>query len=568
MTGSGRITRFHALSIIKPRMFMKYRLLIVLALLPAIVDADDNASPAPTVSASFDCKAAQSSAEKMICADAEIADSDRRMGMLFAELQRELPDKKKEAREEQRKWLKERDACDESSCLRNAYDSRIGEILSAMPSLASKAPISAATADQLIAVFAAMTPEDLENVTTGENGDALNQASCFYFQRSPRAAAELFRAFSGSTRDARQPLCQTIDIEQTVPAVKGFIAALEQASAPGHCFGTMMYGEFRMQWLIGILAVVDADPDIAAYEHSVAHRYDKMNYQPDLAHWAQQGLWEKRIYAEVQRTLPLARDGMRDFYVSRFHLDAHKAARVADYYVQQMMDVYIRDQSGFSSTLSYASLCLDKDDLDRYLADGKMPERDCPYKEFVDTSEPQTLRRLLGLAIVDDYPLDTIKRLIKAGAALEVPKEMYGADSSESLLMMAAARPDAIDVLLAAGADANKRNWFGKTPLMYAVAERNLSGVQALLRAGAEVDAATAPLDKYCTNLKAGGRTVLMYAAWHGNAEIVRSLIAAHSDAGAKDSNGETAAEYISKNTDVDAAERERIRSALQKGAR
>jgi hypothetical protein len=233
-----------------------------------------------------------------------------------------------------------------------------------------------------------------------------------------------------------------------------------------------------------------------------------------------------------------------------------------------MMDVYIRDHSGFSSTLSYASLCLDKDDLDRYLADGKMPERDCPYKEFVDTSEPQTLRRLLGLAIVDDYPLDTIKRLIKAGAALEVPKEMYGADSSESLLMMAAARPDVIDVLLAAGADANKRNWFGKTPLMYAVSERNLSGVQALLRAGAEVDAATAPVDKYCTNLKAGGRTALMYAAWHGNAEIVRSLIAAHGDAGAKDSNGETAADYISKNTDIDAAERERVRSALQKDTR
>jgi len=543
---------------------MKYRLLILLALLPAIAAAQENESATPPVSASFDCKAASSAAEKKICADAELADRDRRMAVLFAELQRESPDKKNEIRDEQRAWLKERDACDDGDCIRNAYASRIGYLLSAMPSLASGAPISDKTAQSLMAVFAGMTPEDLANVTTGDNARALAQASCRYFERTPRAAAALFRAYFGSTRDAMQPLCGTIDIAKTVPAVKGFVDALEQAAAPGQCSGTMMYGEFRTQQVMRILAVVDADPDIAAYEANVAHRYDKMNYQPGLAHWAQQGLWEKRIYAEMQRTLPLARDGMREFYVSRFHLGADKAARVADYYVRQLMEVYILDHSGFSSTLSYASLCLGKGDLDRYLADGKIPDRECPYREYADTSQPQTLRRLLGLAIVDDYPLDAIKRLIKAGAALEVPKAQFAEDTPDTPLMMAAARTDAIEALLAAGADANASNWFGKTPLMYAVAERNLSGVQALLRADADVGAATAAVEKYCTDLKAGGRTVLMYAAWHGNAQIVRALLAAHANPSAKDSNGETAADYTSKNTDVDATERERIRKALQ----
>ncbi len=543
--------------------FHAYTLLVFLA---TSSPAQETPSAAPAIVAGFKCDAAQNAVEKMICGDAELADRDRRMTILFSELRRESDQGKKDGiLRTQRDWLQTRNACGDSSCVSAAYDGRIGDILSAMPSIGSTSPISKKAIDQLLHVFAGMTPDDVQNFTTSENRAALSEASCTYFERSPKAAAELFRPYFGSSRDGYQPLCGTIDIFDSVPATKDFVQALEAAAAPGHCFGTIMYGEFRAQYLTRIEAVVDASPDFAAYEHRVEHRYDKLSYQPDLEHWSQQGLWEKRIYAEVRRTQPLARAGLRDFYMSHFHLDEHGATRVADYYIDQMMDAYIRDHSGFSSTLAYPSLCFEKRDLDQYLTDGKLPARECPYHEFADMSDAHVLRRLLGLAIVNDYPLETIQRLIKAGAAMDAARnKKYDYEASaDSPLMMAVERADVVDALLKAGANANATNGFGKTPLMYAAAARNLSAVQALLRAGADANAATAPLDAFCSDLKAGSRTVLMYAAWHGNAEILQALLQAHANPATKDSNGETALDYVARNMELDEPQRDRLRTVL-----
>jgi uncharacterized protein YecT (DUF1311 family) len=53
--------------------------------------------------------------------------------------------------------------------------------------------------------------------------------------------------------------------------------------------------------------------------------------------------------------------------------------------------------------------------------------------------------------------------------------------------------------------------------------------------------------NEWCS-IGAGNRTPLMYAAWHGTPEIIKFLIKSGADPKLKDSNGETAYDYLSKN--------------------
>ena len=310
-----------------------------------------------------------------------------------------------------------------------------------------------------------------------------------------------------------------------------------------------------------IQAVVDADPDMDGYRAERAKRREGLNYEPDLRHWSQQGLWEKSVYADIQRTQAAAREALLQDYATRLHQSKARAATLADFRIEQLVDIHIRDHAGFSSTLSYPSLCWDTKDLDRYVSEGKLPDKVCPYQEFADVSAPVTLQRLLDLAIVNDYPVAVVQRLIDASAGLGPQTGEYG--SLETPLMLAAARTDVIQALLAAGAGTEDRNGFGKTALMYAVAENNLGGVRALLDAGAGVNATTAALDKGCTNLKAGERTALMYAAWHARPDMLKLLLDAKADRDLRDSNGETARQYIARNDKLDADQRKAMEALL-----
>jgi len=524
------------------------------------------AEPATTPQPGFDCRRAASAVEHLICSDVELAASDRRVGLLFAEARRELGEQARPLIDEQRAWLKERDGYDSVASLHTLYVHRERALILALPTFA---PGAAAVPDEknYLRLFPAMSPDTLYDIATEVNRPSIEAASCSYFRQSPTAAVILFAAHFGSSLDAGQPLCRDIDITKSVPETKAFVDALDAASAPGRCYGTIMQATFRDHRLSRIMAVVDtAPPDLDTYADFRTARYEGMSYHPDLEHWAQQGSWEKTLFAEIQRTRAVAQEALRIDYAKRVHLDPKRAAKLAEYHVERLIESYTGDASPDPSALYYASRCLDRHDLDTYLADGKPPEKRCSYGEHDDASPSAELRRLLGLAIVNDYPLADIQRLITAGAALNPEKQEYS-ENSDSPLMLAAARADVIAALLAAGADPNPGNHFGKTALMYAIAARNDEGVRALLKAGANVDATTDALPPYCSDLKAGLRTPLMYAAWHGNVEIVKTLLDAHAQREAEDSNGEIAEDYLPKNTGIDAAQRSAIAALLHEAA-
>jgi ankyrin repeat protein len=132
--------------------------------------------------------------------------------------------------------------------------------------------------------------------------------------------------------------------------------------------------------------------------------------------------------------------------------------------------------------------------------------------------------------------------------------------ASEPPLLLAVDRPQALALLLHAGAAVDASNAFGKTALMAAAQFGDLESVRLLLRAGASVNATTLPPEKVKGNdprggtshggcefygIKHGERTALMYAASNAPLSVIETLLSAGADSSLKDSEGSTALDYL-----------------------
>lgn len=132
--------------------------------------------------------------------------------------------------------------------------------------------------------------------------------------------------------------------------------------------------------------------------------------------------------------------------------------------------------------------------------------------------------------------------------------------NNEPLLMIAIPRPEVVSLLLEHGADPNVTNDFGKTPLMAAAQYDDLQSVNALLNAGAQINAKSShptkvphndifkPEDQRCNayNIKFGERTALMYAAANASRPVIEALLKAGADPTMVDSEGNNAEDYLS----------------------
>lgn len=567
--------------------------LLTILLLSHAVPA--KASPAP----GFDCHKASSPIEKVICSDEYLSERDNQLAKKFAEAIKSNPQDKKFLIENQRAWLKKRlEQCSYSgppahldaskfncgdppesdkheidkapaqnnlqinvSCLQELYEERINTL--SYPEFLP--PLREASVKKALKRFRTMDPEILSKITTPENRDTLSELSCKFFEQDPAAASKTFATNFGSSLDGWNPLCRTIDIADRVPEIKTLLTALEPIwGASSSCDGTMRFAYGRSEMIIRILAAVDPNPmkneaGIPPLD-SVA-----IGYTPDLKHWSQQGNWEKQQYEALQPIIDNARNALSQYYQKTFNTGQSQANAAAGFHITQI----IRQQtehSGSSSTLSYMSLCFDKGDLDTYLKFSVMPTKICPYGEYADVSKEATLRRFLGLAIVNQYPLEGIKKLIADGAELNQkrsPIKNIPVKINDSPLMLAAPYPEIVALLLKAGSDVNEQNDFGKTALMYAIQEQNVKSVSMMLDAHADVNAKTFE-NIECSALKAGSRTPLMYAAWEANAEIIRMIVAAHADIDAKDTNDETALNYLKHNENLSPEEKAELEKLLQ----
>jgi uncharacterized protein len=76
---------------------------------------------------SFDCSKARSRIDKSICADALLSALDRQVNDLFAVALTQTDDQG-DIKKEQRRWLRTRDDCEDSICVKNSYEQRFNEL--------------------------------------------------------------------------------------------------------------------------------------------------------------------------------------------------------------------------------------------------------------------------------------------------------------------------------------------------------------------------------------------------------------------------------------------------------
>ena len=92
-----------------------------------VVDLEAKLSSKP----SFNCAKASTKTEKAICSNSELSHADREISKLYSQLRKSLSKwAVKEFRNEQRAWLKSRNACyDDVNCLLESYEARSSEMV-------------------------------------------------------------------------------------------------------------------------------------------------------------------------------------------------------------------------------------------------------------------------------------------------------------------------------------------------------------------------------------------------------------------------------------------------------
>jgi ankyrin repeat protein len=91
-------------------------------------------------------------------------------------------------------------------------------------------------------------------------------------------------------------------------------------------------------------------------------------------------------------------------------------------------------------------------------------------------------------------------------------------------------------------ADVNATTTDGRTPLMFAAAERRAEAMKALLEKGANPDVIE----------NTQGLTALIYAIWGGDRNLVRSLLQYYPNATIKDKEGRTALDHAMLSADFE----------------
>lgn len=205
----------------------------------------------------------------------------------------------------------------------------------------------------------------------------------------------------------------------------------------------------------------------------------------NLMLWSLNGLSEFESFAAFTAALPEATEKLAKFYQKNFKWNKKEAQQRADYAIKYAVAAGI--------------------------------EFDKKYKPFVNDTEIN-----LRKAILNKHALKKITAVDK-GALKQILADKKG----KTLIHAAVNYPEALSFLLENGFNANVKNDFNKTPLMYAAQYNNLASVQLLLAAGADVNSATKiPDDKCRYNLRTSNMTPLHYAVRYADRALIDHLVA------------------------------------------
>lgn len=476
---------------------------------------------------SFDCQKAKSPTEKAICANPTLSKLDKNLADIYVSLKNHpagrliIPVNTLIA--DQRKWLKERDSdnCD-TECLIKKYQDRIS--LLSFPGAPKQ--LSTQSINELLTYFTGKSCEDLTRSEIYEwfETDGMSEFACQSYQANPKLASRLFGICYGSNRDNFTASCDFMPQAKNIAGLEQYVHFLFTLYGPDtNACGSLRYGQYRSQNSALGEALYDINVDTTNNNDSTLQPYSLKS------------LWNKQQYQRYSQLKQQAESSLQQYYIKQFKLDANKAKAIAIHHTNRLAQEY----AGHTSHRDAWGL----ETLNAFLKNGTLPKNDDFQYEIIlnlnstssdlQKEKPEVLAYFLTMAIVNDYSINDIKKIIAAGANLKNPQ------LSDTALMNAVTKPDVVKLLINSGANVNAQNTFGKTALMYAIQYGNLTTVKLLVDGKADVNLATfGPIDNCEYEITVGHRTPLMYAAWQGNTEIVNYLISKGAKIDNKDTEG------------------------------
>jgi len=208
-----------------------------------------------------------------------------------------------------------------------------------------------------------------------------------------------------------------------------------------------------------------------------------------LEEWSLTGISEKKAFSAYKTQLEITKRKLSSFYQNANHWTVLQSDEMAEF---SLTSAVARGFGFYSFNTGFSAGELD-------------------------------LRR----AIVNNESLLAIKKIPFDAQQMDKNPSQYASPvARESILNLAILRPEVLKYLLTKGINPNKRNDFGKTPLMYAAQYNLLDSAKLLIEYGANISASTLkPSDTCFYNLKTFKMTALHYAVRYASPDFIELLL-------------------------------------------
>ncbi len=301
------------------------------------------------------------------------------------------------------------------------------------------------------------------------------------------------------------------------PAFKSFLQVISTIGDQGPKRGTMV---IKHNWEANAAvdraafrpwAVSRATKDPEDILWGSYYRYNE-RMKRFLEDWSYLDVWSRREYQTFLQHVDPAVAGLEKYYVSAFGLTKKNAKKTARRVIEEVIAAWLLVPRDYN------------------------PERDLYNLERPPLNQPILNR--------DREALKDVLRYNRTGH-IEISLALHVAVEWE----------EGMQLLLAAGADPNAVNEFGKTPLMTAAHMNRPDTVRMLLSHGADPNRRTGK-HKYGEYYSPIQRTALMYGAENAGTAVMRLLLDAGASPDERDSKGDEIGDYLMRNPRLTDAEK------------
>jgi len=471
----------------------------------------------PSKAASFDCAAAQTSVEKLICASEELSALDSQLGAAYRALLNSVStqDQRPMVREQQI-WLRNvRNKCSDATCLQESYAKRLDEL----------------------------DPDPFADMRLTCEEMRKHQVQIFSSDSIDLGSG------SGSPLEVDYACPESLSQQPFMRNLLDLAERIRSEDAPSPCTGTIVSAHGRY-YQFSLTRAGLAPRELRSFGGANRPGMDWESFGTSEAlsedeavflyfkQWSEESTFNKRLYSEFRSEYERVVPQLVQFHERLNGLSQSEALVAA----KNGMKIVLDRAAGSSPSSEFR-----KDSLLVSLVRNDSIGID-DLKNAVNLSSKEDLYDALAVALLNKRPLEVISVL----AGLTTTDYERLSEGKEPLLSLATADPQSLELLIASGVPVDSENGFGKTALFYAIGERKHEVVKLLLSHAADVnheyksESVLRPDTYSCNypNLKHTRRTPLMHAAQNSDVSMLMMLIQAGAKKDSVDDLGFNALDY------------------------